>query len=368
MDSVRGLLADADPVVRIAGVLLFALVFVLSDPREAPEDRRGPRRFIRRFAGALGLQLVLVAALNLVVNPFGIYPTHVFEPIVLNSRVQKTRMYAALPAPPEVVVLGNSVSFTMAPHYIEQRTGRRAFNASVHGGVPADYLAFFRFMLAIGKVPKLLVVPVSVETLRPNLPTGFEPHDPLRPYRPGHAFDPLEAPSELIGLPQTEASLRLLSVEWKGRGAPQYRFEADGFGQFLGTTPLDAAVDSYLAGDWGPGLFAFETLEEHQLASLHELLTECRAHGVRVVAYIPPYQPRAAAVYALRSRLPDLKGQLVRWLQRWQGEGLLDSVYDFSRLESFGGTAEMFHDVAHPTAEASRRMLDRMLPALSAAS
>lgn len=368
MDLARGALADVELMAPVAGVLLFAALFATAARSSSPEPPGAARAFVRRFAVALALQAVVVGALNFVVNPFGLYPPHVFEPIVLNSRVQKTRLYAARQPPPEIVILGNSVSFTMPPAYIQERTGRRAFNASIHGGVPGDYLAFFRYMVAMGKPPRVLIVPVSVETLRPNLPTGFEPNDPLRRYRTGSARDPLEVPGELIGMPQTEASLRLLSVEWKGRGAPQYRFDADGFGHFLGTTPLDAAVDSYLAHEWGPSLFAFATLDGPQVSALHELLVQCREQGVRVLAYIPPYQPRAAEIYARASGLPALKAQLVDHLQRWRGEGLLVSVDDFSQVESFGGSADMFHDLAHPTVEAARRMLDRMLPALKAAA
>jgi hypothetical protein len=334
---------------------------------EAAHAAADARAFLRRFAAAFAVVATAVCAINYVVNPFGVYATHVFEPIVLNSRVQKTRMYAALPAPPDVVVLGSSVSFTMPPAYIAERTGKRAFNASIHGGVPSDYLAFFRYMLALGKVPKVLIVPVSVEGLRPNLPTGFEPHDPLRRYG-SDTHDGVDLPIELIGMPQTEASLRLLSVEWHGRSAPYYRFDPDGLGHFLGTTPLDEAVDSYLAHEWAPRLFAFEALDGGQVAALHELLALCRDHGVKVVAYVPPYHPRAAALYARASRLPALKAQLLLDLARWEREGLIAAVYDFSDVESFSGSASMFHDLAHPTEEASRRMLDRMLPAVSAAA
>ena len=41
------------------------------------------------------------------------------------------------------------------------------------------------------------------------------------------------------------------------------------------------------------------------------------------------------------------------------------AVYDFSDVASFGGTAVMFHDLAHPTVEGSNRMVAVMRPSLS---
>src|SRR5262245_62939179 len=126
-------------------------------------------------------------------------------------------LYRTAQPPPEMVVLGSSSSFTMSPAYISQRTGRPAFNASVHGGVPEDYLAFLRYMASIDKVPKVLIVPLSVELVRPNLPTGFEPHNPLKPYLDRTSSRPLEELRWLFTLEQTRASFRLLAAERRGR-------------------------------------------------------------------------------------------------------------------------------------------------------
>ena len=44
--------------------------------------------------------------------------------------------------------------------------------------MPEDYLAFLRYMASLDKLPKLLIVPMSVELVRPNLPTDFGPTTP----------------------------------------------------------------------------------------------------------------------------------------------------------------------------------------------
>src|SRR4029079_8657950 len=144
------------------------------------------------------------------VNPFGIYPGHRFEPIVLHSRTEKMALYREFEPPPDVVVFGSSRSFTVSPAEIRRLTGRVAFNASVHGGIPRDYLAFLRYMIAIKKVPHLALVCLSVELLRSDLLRGFEPYAPLTPYDPHERVEAFSGVARLLGLQQTVASLHLL--------------------------------------------------------------------------------------------------------------------------------------------------------------
>src|SRR5688572_20799192 len=113
----------------------------------------GPPRFLLASAGTV----TLVAAVNFVVNPFGSYPTRVLEPMVLHSRADKLRLLDAAP-PPEAVILGSSSTFAMAPEQIRQRTGLRAFNASVHGGTPRDYHALVRHLEERGAWPRVLLI------------------------------------------------------------------------------------------------------------------------------------------------------------------------------------------------------------------
>ncbi|MGH7410755.1 MAG: hypothetical protein ACREJ6_06825, partial [Candidatus Methylomirabilis sp.] len=180
--KILSILEEVETPLRLLGLALFAFLFVRALRTAENPPVRSARWLLARIGLTATLVLFLVATLNYLVNPFGIYSTRLFEPLVLHSRAEKVRLYRAAQPQPEIVVLGSSSSFTMSPVYIRERTGRPAFNASLHGGVPEDYLAFLRYMASIDKLPKLLIVPMSVELVRPNLPTGFEPHNPLRPY------------------------------------------------------------------------------------------------------------------------------------------------------------------------------------------
>ena len=225
-------------------------------------------------------------------------------------------------------------------------------------------------LASVDKLPKLLIVPMSVELVRPNLPTGFEPHNPLRPYLERGSRDLLEGARWLFTLEQTRASLRLLAAEKKGRPPSHYRFDADGWGRFAESdAPLEKIVDAYLATkEWGPGLYGFHELDETQISYFQRFLTLAGRLDIRVIVYMPPLYPRAVAFYERETNLPALRTTLLEHLRAWQAEGLIAAVYDFTYVESFGGDASEFHDLAHPTAAASRRMLDLMLRPLPAGS
>jgi hypothetical protein len=370
VDRLLSVLEDVEMPVRLMGLALFAFLFVRALSTAENPPVRSARWLLARVVLAAALVLFLAAALNYLVNPLGIYSTRLFEPLVLHSRTEKMRLYRAAQPPPEIVVLGSSSSFTMSPVYIRERTGRPAFNASLHGGVPEDYLAFLRYMASLDKLPKLLIVPMSVELVRPNLPTGFEPHNPLKPYLDRESRDLLEGARWLLTLEQTRASLRLLAADKKGRPPSHYRFDADGWAHFAeSSAPLEKIVDAYLATkEWGPGLFGFRDLDNAQISYFRQFLTLARRLDVKVIVYVPPLYPRALAFYERETNLPALRTQLIEHLRAWHAGGLIAAVYDFTRVESFGGDASEFHDLAHPTAAASRRMLDLMLQPLPAGS
>jgi hypothetical protein len=347
-------------VTGLAGLVLFAALF-LTARRAGTSVPAGPRAL-----GSLALPAVFigsVAAFNYAANPFGLFPTRLFEPIVLHSRADKLRLYAAREPAPEVVVFGSSPGFTVAPAHIERLTGRPAFNASLHGGTPRDFLAFTRYMVASGRTPRVAIVELRVEQFRPDARVGFEPGDPLESWAEEEDPGPLRSAEDrartLLTLEQTEASLRLLRVELEGRSEPHYWFDPDGLGHFKAYSAGEA-IDAYLLEAAKPHHFRFRALSEYHLGQLERFLDLCRERGIRVIVYIPPYHPRLAALWERETRLPELKAQFLRRLAGEQHKGGV-SVHDFSRLESFGGAETMFKDALHVDEEASRRMLDIML-------
>ena len=330
-----------------------ALYGVLLQAARSPAggDARPPRLLIAS-AGALGL----VASLNVVVNPFGSYATHLFEPMVLHSRADKLRLLDAAP-PPDVVILGSSASFAMAPEQIRRRTGLSAFNASVHGGTPRDYHALLRHLEERGVWPKVVLVALSFEQLRPTARVGFEPGDPLTRYvsqEPRPAF--AAAAASLLAADQTESSFRRLRASVEGEvPPPAYHFAADGLGSF--TRPPSLVLTERPGGN--PEL-TFPDIDDGQWRHLQAVLDSCRARGTRVVAFLPPLHPELARLWGETTSLLPIVGELQRRLAAYAPHPVR-AVHDFRRLESYGGRPELFQDMRHPDAESNRLMLDVML-------
>ena len=352
---------SAQTVLLASGLAVYAMLFLAARP--LPAAASAPARPGRAALVALpAVLLAAVASLNYVVNPFGLFDSHVFEPIVLHSRAAKVRLYLQRQPPPQIVLLGSSPTFTMEPSYVEARTGRPAFNASVHGGTPRDFLALTRLALRGGRGPRVIIAGFRVEQFRPDTRVGFEPGDPLESFV-AEDEAPLRRAAEeaetLLTLEQTEASVRLLSVELRGRPEPHYRFDADGLGHFKSFS-LDGALADYLVEAAKPYHFRFAQLNAAQLQYLAELFALCRSRQIQVIAYLPPYHPRLTALWDAQTRLPELREGLLAELRRAQASGGV-TVHDFTRVESFGGNERMFLDALHPSAEANRLILDVLL-------
>jgi hypothetical protein len=328
----------------------------------AGREERSPGAFLRGLLTRTLSLIAAVASLNLLVNPFGSYGTHLFEPIVVSSRRPKLALYERRRPSPAIVVLGSSRSFTMEPAYIEARTSRPAFNAAVHAGGPRDYVDFARCFAAERAFPSTMIVGLGVEQLLTQ-PLVIERRDPLANcLAPEEASIPafVRTYRGLFTLEEAWASLRLLFVEIEGRPAPPYRFAADGSMRVSETRPLDQAVDDALAGNWRPSLFDVPGLHPKSVDRVRQLLELCRDHETKVIVYLPPYQPRATARYLKESRFPFLRAQLLEELTSWATRYPV-KFHDFTEVSSFGGRDDMFYDASHPTAEACRLMLDVML-------
>jgi len=304
--------------------------------------------------------------LNLVADPLGVHGSHVFTPIVARTVGEKVYLYERMQPPPAIVVLGSSRSFYMEPRHIHEKTGRAAFNASVAGGGTRDYLDFARCFAARGTFPALLIVGLGVEqalsgvrTMEQNQPMD----DCLRPRR-GLA-DRVAAYEGVFTMQETWASLRLLGLEVTGRPAPLRTFDRDGMMRDSPTAPVrsvEQGVAESLATAWGPRVFPGEELSAESLDHVRQLLDLCRQQGAAAIIYLPPYHPRAIAVYERESHYAAARDRLIAQLASWSAEYPM-RFHDFTEISRFGGRPDMFVDASHPTVDADRLMLDAMLAA-----
>ena len=318
-----------------------------------------PLRPVATLLGRAGLLLATVAALNVVVDPFGAHGTSLLDPIVLSSRRPKLHLYRRASPPPEVVVLGSSRSFEMEPSAIERSLGRPAFNAAVQAAVPQDYEDFASCFEQMGRFPAVLILGLGIEQMLAGDGAPGEPDDPLAACRPSTGRVPrsLLALESTLTLQETQGSVRSLLLQARGHREPMTVFGSDGarLRATAGSFDLDRALEDSLAGSWSPRCFAAEFLAPSSSAHLARLFEACRRHQARVVVYLPPYHPRALRRYRAESHFDSLHAQILRQLADWQRRYAIH-VHDFTEVAAFGGTADMFYDASHPSEEAGRLM------------
>ena len=97
------------------------------------------------MAGVIVAAAVLVgvvAAFNLLTDPWGVFGVGIFPPRVNQDRSTKADLLVELKEPPELLIYGSSRAWTVEAARVERATGLRTFNAAVTAGRPADAYVF----------------------------------------------------------------------------------------------------------------------------------------------------------------------------------------------------------------------------------
>jgi hypothetical protein len=346
-------------------ISLFALIFFTASLTASLQPAQ--RSFVRRLGIATVTVVSAVAALNYIVNPLALYPTHFFEPLVVTTRDFKMNLYAASSPPPRVVVIGSSRSFTVDPAQVEQLWHESTLNASLTGGVMDDFLAFWRYMLDVGKPPKLLIINVAPEVFGGGDGYRFaqEPdsrlwnyvdrHDPLYPLR-----DAFYRAARLVSKEQLELSLRLLRSNPDRKQLAGYAFDANGMGHFYGLelTADDLKPDVLAFGNWGK-IFGSYNPDAYHLDALQTLLEQAAQAHTLVIGYMPPYHPALRDVLETRTQFPLTLKYVIGQLDAFESQYPFHYT-NFIDSDLFSNSDGMFYDSNHPTAAASALMMQQL--------
>ena len=331
--------------------------------------------FVSTFLVLAGLYL---AAYRLV-DPDSEYGTGKFPPPLANARETKQRMFKAFAATHKVegLILGSSRSMQLEPDLAKQLTGYTFFNFSVQNAMVEDYLAAYRWVLAQGADPKLLVVGVDVEALDPadkidqrllhneTLMTALQGTSPARFQRIastiGRSIDELNIEN---------ASAIAKGVELKVRPARQTDVvEADGHteypldeqdkrsGKFDLQRSIGLTIPTYAANYRN-----MNRLSPQRKAWLEDLVREAAAHQAKVLLWVPPLHPET--VVALNASTPygQRLQDLVAYVNELQTK-FPDTVraFDLSSPDKFGGNDLDWRDGAHMNKQNAQRALTKML-------
>ncbi len=365
--SLLGMVMTHAGIATAASILLI-LVIIMPGELENPSwltDRSSNAEIGRGILAAFGVLAILIMGLNFLVNPLGLYPkTKLSRDIVLHSRKDKIDLYRAMSPRPSFLVLGSSRSFTLPSETVTQVVGRRAYNASVQGATPRDYLAFLRYTVSLGTPPKVILVNLSVEQfLFGQDEAPIEPGDPLGPYLGGPApalRSDAVATDLLLSNEQLEATFRAISTDLSGDQVPYFSFDRDGTGHFNQNPPLNQAIREYLAGPWAPNIFDVQSLSKTEIGYFRSFLQLAQDQDIYVIVFLPPFQPYAREVYSQSPSFTSRQNEMMALLGTLQAEFKFP-IFDFRDISSFSGSPEMFHDAVHPLGQAYRLMLHKAL-------
>jgi hypothetical protein len=373
---IRITISNASADVLLLGVILFSFVYVLAPTRagaKPPEVGAWSRKCSLRIGVLTFILLSCVVGVNYFANPYGIYPPHIFDPIILNSADAKMTLYDHLRVDPRIIVYGSSRTFTMPPSYISQLTGASSFNASIESARPGEFLAFTRYTAVKGALPQTIILGIGIEQLvksdrfgDDNVPNNrlgkyFQEQQFLQEQQSFfHRLQKELSPFLMLGsLDQTEASVKLVGAELKGRPTPRYYFDPDGLGHYHD----DHASAQELADQVNRWVQGFdetsEALDDREMQYLEQLLQICRDHHIQVLIYLPPYQPEMLARLE-KTSFPAARTKVLDALKKLQSQYGF-AIDDFEDIASFGGREDLFIDGVHPKEEMQRVLLDVML-------
>ncbi|HSE96518.1 MAG TPA: hypothetical protein VLD61_11555 [Methylomirabilota bacterium] len=323
---------------------------------------------LRVAIGAAVTLVGLVAAVNFLVNPKGLFPPELFEPLMLPARSAKMERLARYGEAPDSVVFGSSRAFSVSPGTVARYRGGAAFNASVEGGSPIDHVAFMRYMRARwGRLPRTVVLALSPDELFiPESVATVDPGNPLLQYWSDTAsfrlwvqrYALLLEPELLWG------SVKVLRRQAAGSShATWFRFDPDGYGQVPRSFEDRAFLDALFRNELALRRDLFDhvrPIPEVQRRALTELLTLSRAARAHVYVYLPPTHPRLLAHWRSKPGFERAAAEEFGLL-RSQRHDIALMVCDFRDPADLDRPAgEGLYDVVHPSKGLSDEILARL--------
>lgn len=296
--------------------------------------------------------LTAVGILNYTVNPYGLYGTTYFPPLVIQPRTDKYKLMMADPGAGEILLLGSSRMFLMRPSLVTELTGMRAFNATVPLTMPRDYLIFTRFALDVMPV-KHILAGIDLQGFHPTViwdDGSWLSTSPLRPYADNNApgRSPEKTMRELFSLQQVVHSLESLQKFSRSNAAAEpFPYKADG-SVIDDVLPADESLAQGNGELNNPEFWAsFTQLDPARLEEIRSFFALCQKHNLQVDIVLMPFDSRALVelrkIPNFNARLEDFKLFLT------QNEFLYGiRVHDFTDPASFNGIPNGFSDYYHP--------------------
>jgi hypothetical protein len=339
----------------------------------AVEHPTGPgseaRSFARLFVLLTVACLLVQVAFNLLVNPWGLYPTGVLQARLVDERYKKCALLQQAEPAPQQLILGTSRVMRFEPEYLAKHTGLTTFNAAIPGAVPVDLLVLYRYAAdGVGAPIKSVVLGVDPLIFFEGTANyqAIESNPQLRRFLPERETLVTDVGSLalLLSPAQLKDSWRSIghALGWgKNDERNLWRvFEADGFQSRNYQDParerqgwtLEPIVQTQLKKGYmnprDPNPIAFRDFDL--------LLSLLRERNVQTLVLLTPTVGLVREHWqhtGFVAREQTVRDQIAA-VARQRGA----RVVDFSTVEDFAGDPREFYDAIHPTVPNTRRMID----------
>ncbi len=330
------------------------------------------RSFVFRFGLLVLLALVAIGTLNYLVNPEGLYQTHLVPQILWSARPQKTALLKAARPVPQAVILGSSRVMNIPPKDVERLTGLVTFNAGVDSAKTEDFYVLLRYAVEnLHLTPRLVIIGIDVEAFHNHEPPHYYLQKPsaLAAFlRNGTGqYWRWKSFTNLLSYQETQVSALALYRRARGFTENQTETDSDGYEHFKDFAHRRASGELLLNSEmqstiqrFSPRYDDYTALSRERLAYMEDTLRYAHEHGIKVVVFTTPIHPEVED--GLRSH-----GYMERKREVEQALQQICSVaevpfYDLSSTVSFGGDPSHFYDGVHFDDTFPPLMLSRMFP------
>lgn len=322
-----------------------------------PSPLRVRRYLVTMVAVALGL-MVLLAGLNIVIDPRSEFPSDAFTALVPDVPAEKIELLEALDEDPRIYAFGSSRSEAIPTQAITEETGEPAFNLSIHGGHAPDYALLYDYLRASGhEIDEVIVGLDDVSLGQPPDPsiagfwrssalTGLDP-GPVRLVRRGVSslgIDYLLDSWQVVVNTLTDGYREAFSFDRRGVVSYPTFDRLVEEGRYPTNRRVQQTVRLWMRR-YPPD---FQGFRPTTLRMLDELAARMQEDGVRLKVFLTPFHPMLVDRLSANPRFTDMQREIDRHVTEICRPGV--EIYDFrfnewTEMQHWRDGVHFYHEV-----------------------
>lgn len=351
--------------VKICGlVFLFGVIWSIKTNQPQQQGDSSANKSIGLWKFVLfstSMILISIAIFNILVDPRDLYGQNFVMARVNPSRTMKLKYYSELSETPDMIIVGTSAAFMIAPTYIQDTLGLDAFNWALDGGQTAEIQILLRYLSKqhTYEYPSIILMQVSERNSSQDykrLPLELLPYTKFWPFLHEGSL----RLAKTLELSQFSESLYTLrhTLSPNPTYFSGYYFLRDGFGDQIRKNFSEALV--VRQAEKVPDC---NSVEEIFGKDIENIISFSEKQNSSIIFYISPYLPSFYDEYVKDN--PDYQRchqMVTAYFTELAMEN--DDVFfkDYSLLESLNGLdgEEGFYDAAHLTPRNSEILIDAL--------